>query len=44
MKIEEGSENLLARVTLRLMEESERERFDQRAECKLAPVFFPSGE
>ena len=32
MKIEEASENLLARVTLRLMEEGERERFDRLLE------------
>ena len=32
MKIEEASESLLARVTLRLMEESERERFDRLLE------------
>jgi len=32
MKIQETSENLLSRVTLRLMEEGERERFDQLLE------------
>ena len=32
MKIQEASENLLSRITLRLMEETERERFDRLLE------------